>query len=136
MPTIGECLLEERKRLGLNQDQMAGVGCVAKRTYCNYEADDRVPDAAFLAALVKAGADVNYILTGQRDTHALLDDERLMLERYRACPPTLRDAALRVLLGGEASTKKQTQVFKGDVDLYIQAETLDQRGISFFAEKK
>lgn len=63
---FGGRLLEERKRLGLNQDEMALAGGVAKRTYCNYEAGDREPGAAFLEAIAKAGADVVYILTGMR----------------------------------------------------------------------
>lgn len=95
--------------------------------------------ADLLAGLDSAGVDVLYVLTGRRSALppvALTVEEQVLLDRYRVSPTPLRDAALRVLLGGEASDQKQTQVFKGNVDLYIQAETLNQRGISFFAEKK
>jgi transcriptional regulator with XRE-family HTH domain len=66
----GGRLLEERRRLGLNQDRMAGLGRVAKRTYCNYESGLREPGAAFLEAMAAAGADVLYVLTGVRDVDA------------------------------------------------------------------
>ena len=66
MCNFHERLFEERKRLGFNQDEMAKSGGVAKRTYCNYESGDRSPDASFLTAISMAGADVQYMLTGNR----------------------------------------------------------------------
>jgi len=39
---------------------------VQKRAQINYEKDERQPDAAYLAAVAEAGADVLYVLTGQR----------------------------------------------------------------------
>lgn len=44
-------LLEERKRLKMNQDAMAEAAQVAKSTYCNYEAGKRAPDALAPATL-------------------------------------------------------------------------------------
>ena len=63
----GRRLLEERKRLKMNQDAMAEAAQVAKSTYCNYEAGKRAPDALALAHLAQAGADVLYILTGVKN---------------------------------------------------------------------
>lgn len=63
---IAERLKAERLRMGATQDQMAELGGVAKRTYCNYEAGERVPDAAYLSGIGKEGADLLYILTGKR----------------------------------------------------------------------
>lgn len=94
-----ERLIEERKRLKLTQDQMAETGGVAKRTYCNYEAGLRAPDAEYLSAIAAAGADVLYILTGVRGNAAvelqqagysaevLSKDEQALLDNYRHCPP-------------------------------------------------
>lgn len=101
MSNIGEKLLEERKRLGLNQDQMAVVGGVAKRTYCNYEAGEREPMSGFFTAIAAAGADVQYILTGVRSANALAPDEQLLLERYRNSPQVIKSAALQVVLTGQ-----------------------------------
>lgn len=59
-------LIEERERLRLNQDQMAAAGGMKKRAYCYYESGERAPDAAFLAGIAKFGADIGYIVTGER----------------------------------------------------------------------
>ena len=66
MCNISERLLEERKRLDKNQAEMADIGGVSKRAYCNYESGDRNPDSAFLSKIAAIGADVQYILTGVR----------------------------------------------------------------------
>lgn len=66
MSNISERLIEERKKLGLNQDKMADIARVSKRAYCNYESGEREPMAGFFANIAAAGADVNYILTGVR----------------------------------------------------------------------
>ena len=118
MGFIGDWLREERRRLGLSQTEFGERGGVQKRAQINYEAGERLPDAAYLAAIAAAGADVRYIITGQRDGPApevLTSDERYLLERYRESPQALRDAALRVLLGGDpaAKSKKQTTISIG-----------------------
>jgi len=64
MCNISKRLLDERLRLDKNQAEMAEIGGVAKRTYCNYESGEREPMASFFAGLAAAGADVQYILTG------------------------------------------------------------------------
>jgi transcriptional regulator with XRE-family HTH domain len=71
MYNFSERLLEERKRLGLNQDQMAELGGIAKGTYFNYEAGKREPGGNFLAAIAEGGADVQYILTGIHNQQAV-----------------------------------------------------------------
>ncbi|WP_080762412.1 helix-turn-helix domain-containing protein [Chromobacterium violaceum] len=63
---IGDRLREERERLGLNQTDFAALGGVGRKSQFNYEESERQPDAAYLAAISVAGADVLYILTGQR----------------------------------------------------------------------
>lgn len=79
MCNIAERLLEERKRLDLNQQEMADLGKVAKRTYCNYEAGEREPMGGFFTAIATAGADVQYILTGARANMEDVDIKRLTL---------------------------------------------------------
>lgn len=109
----------------MNQTDFAAVGGVGRKSQFNYEEDERQPDAAYLAAISAVGADVLYILTGSRETpppEVLAPDERYLLERYRGSPQSLRDAALRVLLGGEppsagrskfSVTKNHGQVVEG-----------------------
>lgn len=59
-------LKEARESLGLSQQALSERLDVSLRSQQNYEAGIRQPDAAYLAALAAIGADVTYILTGQR----------------------------------------------------------------------
>jgi transcriptional regulator with XRE-family HTH domain len=66
MNNIGARLREERERLHMTQDDFCAVAGVGKRALIHYEKDERSPDAVFLASVLEAGADVLYILTGNR----------------------------------------------------------------------
>lgn len=100
--SIGERLKEERQRLGQNQTELASLAGTTKKSQIEYEKGSTFPNANYLAAIASAGADVRYIVTGERDgPPPLRPDEQLLLDRYRISPLPLRDAALRVLLGGE-----------------------------------
>lgn len=63
--SISERLRAERERLGLSQEEFAALAGAHRKSQGNYEKGDRQPDAAYLAAIAAAGADVLYILTGQ-----------------------------------------------------------------------
>ena len=89
-------LAEERTRLHMTQDAMAAAAGVAKSTYCNYEAGKRAPDAVCLTNLAAAGADVLYILTGQRSAGALAPDEAALLDNYRHTPEEKRHTVQEV----------------------------------------
>lgn len=64
--SIGERLREERKRLSMDQGPFANLGGVQTVAQSNYENGKRMPDAAYLAGIDAAGADVLYIVTGKR----------------------------------------------------------------------
>ena len=66
MPDFSERLRTERERLELSQQALAEKCGVTARSQRNYESGERNPDSAYLAAIAAAGADVLYILTGQR----------------------------------------------------------------------
>lgn len=125
-------LIKERERLGLNQDQMAVAGGMKKRAYCYYESGERAPDAIFLSGVAKFGADIRYIVTGERDgppPEILSADERYLLERYRSSPQPLKDAALRVLLGSEApASKSKKQVFNKEVSGQVALGKIINKG--------
>ncbi|MDF0606651.1 helix-turn-helix transcriptional regulator [Neisseriaceae bacterium TC5R-5] len=69
--SICKRLREERERLGFNQTDFAAIGGVGRKSQFNYEEGERQPDAAYLAAISTTGADVQYILTGQRQGQGL-----------------------------------------------------------------
>lgn len=88
--SAGECLREERVRLGLKQEEMAQIGGVTRNTQGSYERDERRPDTGYLKALHVLGLDVLYVVTGVRTPDSvggLSEDEEVMVKRYRSMPP-------------------------------------------------
>lgn len=66
MNTSGDRLRGERIKLGLSQEAFAARGGVKKLAQINYEQGRRQPDAEYLRRIAEIGADVAYILTGQK----------------------------------------------------------------------
>ena len=129
---IGKRLVEERKRLGLNQTDFGRLGAVSKGSQILYEKGDGVPTGDYLAAIAASGADVQYVLTGVRSSVALTPEERLLVERFRSSTQGLRDAALRVLLGEQtAPSAAPKQVFKGDVAQHIEGNATFTTPVTF-----
>jgi len=85
--SIGSRIKEERKRLGMDQIAFGNLGGVQAVAQSNYENDKRNPDAAYLAAVAAAGADVLYIVTGVRSVGP--KDLEADLERYGMAWETL-----------------------------------------------
>jgi transcriptional regulator with XRE-family HTH domain len=67
MATIGERLKAERVRLKLSQEAFGDAAGVGKHSQMRYEKGERSPDGDYLAKIGTFGADVHYILTGQRN---------------------------------------------------------------------
>jgi len=134
--SIGSRLKEERERLGLSQPAFGELGGVQKRAQINYESGERFPDAAYLAAIAKAGADVRYIVTGDREGPApelLSADEKELLSLFRAAPLAVKAAAIGALQGAAAIPAKKSRkemVFHGDVGQVVNADTANQQGLS------
>lgn len=100
--SIGKRLRDERERLGLSQPTFAAVAGTTKQTLFSWETGKTAPDGFQLAALSAAGADVLYILTGQRSQpvppQALLPEgDRILLDNFHAAPPQVRDGVKTTL---------------------------------------
>ena len=106
---ISDRLREERERLGLNQVEIGSIGGVKKLAQINYEKGERHPDSAYLAAIAAAGADVLYILTGQRaggasappPPRAVSEGDRILLDNFHAAPAQVQ-AGVKTALGAFA----------------------------------
>ncbi|HFW3714473.1 TPA: helix-turn-helix domain-containing protein [Salmonella enterica subsp. enterica serovar Oranienburg] len=101
---IGMRLREERERLGLSQLAMGEIGGVKKLTQLNYEKGERSPDAAYLCAISKFGADIQFIVTGVRSAESLSDDEKTLIKSYRNAPLSVKAAALAALTAGSSAS--------------------------------
>ena len=83
--SIGDRLREEREKLGFSQASFAEITGAHRKSQGNYEQGERMPDAAYLAAIAAAGADVLYILTGSRSAPvapSLSPRQRALLDNY------------------------------------------------------
>lgn len=81
-------LKEERERLGFTQAGLAERIGSTKRSVINWEGGDASPSAEAIGSMAAHGADVLYILTGQRSKpveSTLTPRQRAVLENYNAC---------------------------------------------------
>ena len=109
MPEICDRLREVREALGLSQQALAERCGITARSQRNYESGERLPDAAYLAAIAAAGADVLYILTGQRTggasapapARAVSEGDRILLDNFHAAPAQVQ-AGVKTALGAFA----------------------------------
>jgi len=101
---IAERLKEERNRLRLSQPDFGALGGAGKTTVIAWERGDATPNAAFLAEAAAAGADVRYIITGDRigpPPMVLAADEKVLLDGFRALDEKTRKRMLAFVLGGD-----------------------------------
>lgn len=120
MPLFSERLREQRDLLDLSQQALADRCGITARSQRNYESGERLPDAAYLTALVEVGADVLYILTGKQNftpPPTLSAEEQTLLDYFRQASKEVRRAALGALLGASAPAGSggATQVFHASV---------------------
>lgn len=129
--SIGERLREEREGLGKTQGDVAcmaaeaGVPGATRQSQARYEKGLASPSAAYLAVLAKAGADIRYILTGDRELPApvvLTAEEQTMLGYFRDATKEVRRAALGALLGASS------QQFEGSQQVFRKAPRGDVAG--------
>ena len=64
-------LSEERRRLRLSQADMGRIGGVSRTSQSIYENGHKVPDLGYLMRLRDAGADLVFLLSGERDGQRL-----------------------------------------------------------------
>lgn len=129
MNNIGARLREERERLGLTQDDFAAAGGVGKRALIHYEKGERSPDASLLAAIATAGADVLYILTGQRSESgsapSLSPKEQVVIDLFRKASEEKQNTVLGALLGASLDPRgvrevNMTNSAQGGIQIGVQ----------------
>ena len=116
---FGAAIAEERKRLALSQAKAATACGVSREMWGKYERDQAVMGTEVLARFAATGADVLYILTGQRAGAAVAEqlppDEQLLLDAYRGMKAPDRKALLAEMLTGKKAkpAKEAGQNVKG-----------------------
>ncbi|MFA8392099.1 helix-turn-helix domain-containing protein [Burkholderia ubonensis] len=96
--SIGNRLKEERMRIGLSQAEFAALGGLGKQAQLNYESGTRSPDANYLAALMKVGVDVLYVIGGSRaDPASMPEEEQDLLREFRQLDSRAKAAVLETV---------------------------------------
>ncbi|SDO94536.1 Transcriptional regulator, contains XRE-family HTH domain [Ralstonia sp. 25mfcol4.1] len=116
---LGKRLYEERKRAGLTQAALAAMGGVSPKTQVFYEKSERVPDAAYLAAIARESFDVMYILVGERTFEPLSVEETALVSGYRRLNTRARAGVMALLSGMQPEPEQRVHV-KGDVGQLIE----------------
>lgn len=89
----GDRLRSERLRLGFSQEKFGTLAGIEKNTQSNYERGKRSPDVVYLCQIALVGADVQYIVTGQRLTPA----EKELLLLFRTLTSSQQQALILLL---------------------------------------
>ncbi|WP_156919321.1 helix-turn-helix domain-containing protein [Azovibrio restrictus] len=77
LPGFGERLKEERKRLGLSQDEFAERAGVKRLAQLQYEKEAREPRTSYLAAIGAMGVSLSYVIFGKRPAESVLGPEAI-----------------------------------------------------------
>jgi transcriptional regulator with XRE-family HTH domain len=105
---VGKRLKEERKRLGMGQDQVAMSVHVTREMWGRYERGVSVPGLDVVMSASAVGMDVYYVLTGERaggPVDVLTKKARLLLDVYTSLDDEGQqaiDGVVRVIAKAEA----------------------------------
>ena len=101
MAIIPQRIKSERKRLGLTQQQIADICEISRIQWGRLERGDSVLGGRVLKAFVTAGANLNYLLTGEdsqtvavgtiKTSTELTNDECQIISYYQQLTPDQQD---------------------------------------------
>lgn len=112
MSDAGKRIRAERERLGLTQSELG----VTQATQWGYEAGRRSPDLEYLAHFAELGADVLYVVTGNRSTIDLSSAQQELLNAWSDAGVEYQNSAMSVLYAGAG---------KMPIDRNVKARGLD-----------
>jgi transcriptional regulator with XRE-family HTH domain len=115
-------LKEERKRLGLSQEAAAKARGISVGSLYAYEKSRVNAPASVLLPLAKLGADILYIVTGERTAGLLSPEEQQMISALRAATPSVRTALLSMAHAGVDKQVVVQQKYVGGVGKVIEGD--------------
>lgn len=133
LSTIGGRLAGERMRIGMTVLDFALHCGVTKQTQIKYEANQNAPDSRYLLGCLGQGADVMYILTGERSATAPLNPEfQNLIEAYEAAPDGLRSAVFLLLISPYKREMERARFVPG----YFRHEILGENDVRYVAYRE
>lgn len=122
---LGERLRQERRRLGLTQEDLASSTGIHRRTQANYERGKTAPDMAYFQALRRIGLDATYVQTGTKSSPS--DEQSSATERlFLALCDALQIPLEKVYaaINGAAEARMVSLEFHGYVSGLMRASPL------------
>ena len=107
MSNMGARLKEERKRLGLSQQELGALGGIEANAQGMYERGTRFPNSTYLSSIAKAGVDILYVVTGVKKVLAadgITDMETKVLHELDGLPKSVQNDIKQLI----------TTLFEGD----------------------
>lgn len=124
---------EERKKLNFTQSAIAELLGIKRETWSRYEAGSISPGMDVLIAFSKIGADIQYILTGEKQIGLILSkEEKELIELYRVASLATKASTLGALTAGITQQSGTKQIFHGSVG-QVNADSIVN---NFGAKKK
>jgi transcriptional regulator with XRE-family HTH domain len=118
-------LKDERKRMKLSQKEVADLCGVSREIWGKYERNQSVPGGDVLFSFAAAGADVHYLMTGQKahliseesPGYTLRPDQKALLDNLEHCPKEDQDAIRRMALlcAGDRTDSEEKQKKNGTI---------------------
>ena len=107
---IAARLIEERKRLGLTQEQIAAEGRITRQTLSLFELGARLPSLAYLLSLAPIGFDPIFVISGirQRETVGAIEALRVRELEAQRLVESVRTMALAL----NAEAERMTALYK------------------------
>lgn len=111
---IGSRIKEERARLGLSQAEAAEKTGISREMWGKYERGSAIPGGEVLFSFASIGADMQFIMTGQRPAQAatlspreaaLVDNFKNMVDEDKRAIERLADAVQKPHTQGMTGTK-------------------------------
>lgn len=94
-------LRSERERLGFTQNDVSDICGISREMWGKYERGLAIPGGEVLASFAKAGANIQYILTGLETSGIdITDDEQELLSLFRSAPLAVKTTVLGGLIAG------------------------------------
>lgn len=112
---VAERFKQERERLGYSQAAFADLGAAKLRTLQNWEGGKNFPSSEFLADTAKYGVDINFILTGHRDSQEV--QSKRNLSGSAPLPADCDDVVLVPLMSATGSMGSGNELVTEDVVL-------------------
>ncbi|WP_072281646.1 helix-turn-helix domain-containing protein [Rappaport israeli] len=108
--SFGERLKAFRVKKNLTQEGLASELGVTRKTQRSYEKEERRPDSEYLMKISRMGADIKYLITGERDGTDLDHNQLNLLDFFEKASPAYRQAVFDLFMIEQSSEQPREKL--------------------------